>query len=571
MEKQLYLDGGFNRSRKHTILLITNRDSDNVGDQVIEACDIALVKTVMGNLGFNDEEYKINSKALSIISNKYCENEDPRSLKSAYKAIEECSLILFGGAPVFNYYYKNFYKKTATLLKIAKDLSKPVLFSAIGINDAFNENDSRCQLLKGALHNGSVLQITARDGIEHLKAYAAEKGNSQCLPIDLVSDPAVYAKQVFGNLVKKEFSDNKKIGLFVFRAGGFVDNGIPFSRTQQAALWCDLCRRLKKKGYDYELLTSGHFADEAFLKYLIDEGFVQREKCIQSVDTPEELVSYINSYDAVVTARLHPSIISFSCEVPAVGLIWNSKVEDFYNQIGYPSRAIFVNRLFKNNYVSSEALLDELENAMQEGVCQDKGYLWSVYRTLYSGFMEIFESKGRPIPYSEEEVESRISKYPGTSAEERDEKISRKLARCYRKYNDIQIKHGSADSEISLVFYHSGGYPAEADADIFQGVSSEVIELPSGNLEYRYCEAMNNNGKGVFAHCGFFRKGKTFLGWRLRFRVGREWFWYSRRGKALPKGNKGSARRAKIFEPEQKMPLLPYKHIDSLVIEAVWK
>ena len=571
MEEQLYLDSNFGRSLKLSILLITNRDSDNVGDQVIEACDIALIKTVMSNLGFNDSEYEINSRALSIISNRYCETEDPRSLKSAYRAVGECSLVLFGGAPVFNYLYKNFYKKTTALLKIAKELNKPVLFSAIGINDAFNEKDSRCQLLKNALHNDSVIQITTRDGIEHLRAYAA-KDNSKSFPIDLVSDPAVYAKQVFNNLIKKESRESKKIGLFVFRAGGFVDNGIPFSRTQQAALWCDLCRRLKKKGYDYELLTSGHFADEAFLKYLIDEGFVQKEKCIQSVNTPEELVGYINSYDAVVTARLHPSIISFSCEVPAVGLIWNSKVKDFYDQIGYSSRAVSTNRLFQDNYVSSEALLDELEKAMQEGVVQDKGYLWSVYRTLYSGFVEAFELKGKSAElYSEEEVETCINRYPGTSAEERDEKITRKLARCYRKYNDVQIKHGSGDIEISLVFYHSGGSPAKADAGIFQGASSEVIELPSGNLEYRYCEAMNNNGEGVFAPCGFFREGKTFLGWRLRFRVNRKWFWYSRRGKALSKESKGAARRAKIFKPGQKIPLLPYRHVDSLVIEAVWK
>ena len=34
------------------ILLLTNRDSDNVGDQVIETTDISLVKTAMANLGY---------------------------------------------------------------------------------------------------------------------------------------------------------------------------------------------------------------------------------------------------------------------------------------------------------------------------------------------------------------------------------------------------------------------------------------------------------------------------------------------------------------------------------------
>ena len=40
--------------KKFTILLLTNRDSDNLGDQVIEACDISLIKTVLYNLMESD-------------------------------------------------------------------------------------------------------------------------------------------------------------------------------------------------------------------------------------------------------------------------------------------------------------------------------------------------------------------------------------------------------------------------------------------------------------------------------------------------------------------------------------
>ena len=46
------------------VLLLTNRDSDNVGDQVIEATDISLISTVMKNLGLHRWEYEIISKAV---------------------------------------------------------------------------------------------------------------------------------------------------------------------------------------------------------------------------------------------------------------------------------------------------------------------------------------------------------------------------------------------------------------------------------------------------------------------------------------------------------------------------
>ena len=40
-------------NKKIMILLLTNRDSDNVGDQVIEASDIGLLHALMMNLGFD--------------------------------------------------------------------------------------------------------------------------------------------------------------------------------------------------------------------------------------------------------------------------------------------------------------------------------------------------------------------------------------------------------------------------------------------------------------------------------------------------------------------------------------
>ena len=41
------------------ILLLTNRDSDNVGDQVIEASDISLIKAAMKNLGQTPDAAKM--------------------------------------------------------------------------------------------------------------------------------------------------------------------------------------------------------------------------------------------------------------------------------------------------------------------------------------------------------------------------------------------------------------------------------------------------------------------------------------------------------------------------------
>ena len=59
------------------ILLLTNRDSDNIGDQVIENSDIGLLHALMRNLGFSKSEYQISSRSASIITKKLYENKRP--------------------------------------------------------------------------------------------------------------------------------------------------------------------------------------------------------------------------------------------------------------------------------------------------------------------------------------------------------------------------------------------------------------------------------------------------------------------------------------------------------------
>ena len=156
--------------KKFTILLLTNRDSDNVGDQVIEASDIGLLHVLMKNLGIDKSAYQINSRAASIVTKKYMSTREPQLLCAAEKAISQADLVVFGGAPVFNYKYQNFYERTAVTIEIAQKYNKPVIFSAIGI-ESYDEKSKKCQRLKAALNSECVKQITTRDGLERLEKY----------------------------------------------------------------------------------------------------------------------------------------------------------------------------------------------------------------------------------------------------------------------------------------------------------------------------------------------------------------------------------------------------------------
>lgn len=427
MKKMHLISGNAGGEKVYKILLLTNRDSDNVGDQVIEACDIALISTVMKNLNIDTCNYKILSRPASIISQKYLATQDPELLLGARKLIEQSDIVIFGGAPLFNYLYQNFYERTALTLELAREYQKPVIFSAIGV-ERYDEDNEKCQRLKKTLNFDCVKQITTRDGFSLLQKYVENEN----IVVGKVSDPAVFTAKVFENYMVSDKPDtNKKIGIFILRANGFVDNKIDFTREDAAALWLSLIHDLEEKNYDYELLTSGHFGDEAFLDYLIRNYNVDEKKCIFNINTPERLIQKISSYDGVISCRLHPSIISFSLGVPSLGIVWNSKVKGFYSSIGYENRMIDIGG------IKSQELVEKLEQAMAEGVVRDEEYLTSVYTTLFQsmkGLLRPGDSSAAPYDYSE--LMQQIPVYKGTSAKEQEEKLKRKFRRTYNMCNE---------------------------------------------------------------------------------------------------------------------------------------
>ena len=437
--------------KRFNILLLTNRDSDNTGDQVIEACDISLIKTALYNLKIEDykkknatfktfvkkvlwflhkntdprrflsKEFRINSRAAAIVTNKYMDTRDPEDLKLADDLIKEADLIVFGGAPMFNYRYQRFYERTAITLELAKKYNVPVIFSAVGVED-YSEDSEKCQRLKKTLNFDIVKMITTRDGYHNLVQY---KENLD-MKIGKVADPAVFTKEVFSDFLKEK--KEKKIGIFVLRSNGFVDNGFDFRRDDAAKLWLRVGQILEEKGYEYEYLTSGHFGDEAFLDYFIREYGVDQKKCVFNMNTPEQLVGKVSQYAAVVSTRLHPSIVSYSLGVPSVGVIWNNKVKMFYESTGRESKTIGVES------ISAEKVVELIEASVKEGNERDTEFIMSIYNSLFEALSDFVPGASKEV-FSYEQVKENMFRFKGTSEKEKNLKLMRKFRRAYSKYN----------------------------------------------------------------------------------------------------------------------------------------
>jgi polysaccharide pyruvyl transferase WcaK-like protein len=385
----------------------------------------------MKNLNIAPSAYKISSRAGAIVTQKYLATRDPALLKPAQNAFKRADLIIFGGAPLFNYTYQTFYERTSIELELAQKYHKPVIFSAIGI-EHYDAKNPKCQRLKTAVNLDCVKQITTRDGYDKLEKFRDRND----IMIAKVADPAVFSGKVFEEFeTGKKTEGKKKIGLFVLRANGFKDNKYDFSREQAASLWKDLVTGLEARGYDYELITSGHFGDEAFVYYLIQGYGINASKCVFNINLPETLFEKLSSYDGVISCRLHPSIISFSLGIPSIGLEWNNKVGKFYENIGYPERVIPTTDL------NASHIIDKLEKAMDEGVAKDESFMLSVYNTLFEGIRStLCPDDTVTQPYTYEELLENLPHYSGTSKNEANEKVKRKFRRTYLKYNELATK-----------------------------------------------------------------------------------------------------------------------------------
>ncbi|QFU99083.1 hypothetical protein KDY119_02609 [Luteimicrobium xylanilyticum] len=471
---------------KIRILLLTNRDSDNVGDQIIEASAISILKGIMKNLDVPSDGFEISSRAAGIISKKYMSTGDPALLESARKAISGADVVVFGGAPLFNYTYQNFYLRTIKTLELAQEYGVPVLFSSIGV-EPFDPTNPKSVALKEALAMSCVRQITTRDDVESARRYV--EGTD--VAVAHVADPAVLADVVFRKkpptpvqapapapglvarlrrladrrlgrptltppptptapakgggphaaTAEQNVKSRKRVGLVVTRAGIFKDNGIAFSEADQRRFWLETMALLESRGYEVRLFTTGHFSDEVFLDALVRAEGIPLSKVAVTVNSPEELIGELSACDGVIAYRLHASITSFAYSVPSVGLSWNFKVPYFYESVGHGDRALGPERWNATEVVGA------LEKAMVEGVVKDEAFLMTVYETLFAGIKGIFAPGSERVAFTFAELQDGLPRYGGTSQAQYREKVRVKFRRTYENYQKYSRYYIAAEAK----------------------------------------------------------------------------------------------------------------------------
>lgn len=296
--------------------------------------------SLMDKLKIDASKVKIN-KLISDSRQKYIEE------------LGNVDLIVIVGGGLIKYKYQRFFMYLVALIEVAQKLNIPVVFNSVGI-EGYSQTDRRCQMLKKALNNHIVKSITTRDDIGTLE-------NLYMLPvndkhIEKTADSAVYANEAYG--VEKKKTDVFGIGLV--RGGIFKDNERELTSNELAEFYYQLILEMEKRNIHYKLFTNGLASDNELLP-LIKQKLGRNDLELIEPNQDIDLVQIISNFTTVIAARLHANIISYSLNVPSVGLVWNNKLKLFGEDIGYPER------FFDYEHFNAKKIVDAAIQANNEG------------------------------------------------------------------------------------------------------------------------------------------------------------------------------------------------------------
>ena len=193
--------------------------------------------------------------------------------------------------------------------------------------------------------------------------------------VRFVCDPACHSMDTYRTILKKN-KDDSIIGIGLIRPNIFREFGYDLSDDEVLNLYTDIIKLLLDRNLRIIMFTNGVEKDALFGEKINSKLGVKLR--VVTPHNDEEFISTVSSFRAIVSARMHASIVAYSLNIPSINLCWNKKLIHFYENIGYTNRCI-IPELF-----SAEYIVDSLVDVLDDDCTNKKRspYLQSVYDFL---------------------------------------------------------------------------------------------------------------------------------------------------------------------------------------------
>ena len=177
-----------------------------------------------------------------------------------------------------------------------------------------------------------------------------------------VLDSGLWSSECYS--VSKTSSD--LIGIGIIRPNIFRDMGWNINEEDVLTLYIRIIKELDKQNYNWELFANGNNEDNAdykFGKKILEVLNLPSEKLALYPKTQKDLLNIVKRYNAIIAARLHSNIVATSLGIPNVGLVWNVKLLDFAQKMGFDWEYIKPEK-----FEDSEYIVSQLKMAIENGV-----------------------------------------------------------------------------------------------------------------------------------------------------------------------------------------------------------
>lgn len=320
-------------------ILLVEYINRNLGDTVIAESARYFLREALEEAGISD--YVIHEYNMYLEDMEYVRHAD---------------MIVFCDGGLIKFQREKFHQFVPDIIAAAESADIPVYIHATGV-EGYEEADERCARLKKAVNSPCVKGITVRDDFDTFRKHYIEVGKEW---LDQVLDSAAFSSEVYGCHQKKHA---KKIGLGVVRDGLFSDYGFcTVTKQFQLDFWKGVIEELDRLGYEWEIFNNGLHDDMRFgLEVLAYAGHQTGKAIVSRPAEGHELAEIISGYRGIIACRLHTNIIAFSEGVPSIGLVWNHKLLQWGENIGYPERFV------KAEELEARHVVGLLRKAMEEG------------------------------------------------------------------------------------------------------------------------------------------------------------------------------------------------------------
>ena len=361
-------------SNNTRILFVGLYKEANLGDEILSYCTERLfgkyyetpVTPSYAYLDYIEKTYKpsiprriVNKLQVVLFGRAFLFNYDKviaKKRKYYFRTVlKDVDMAVVVGGGIIKFRVQYFYHGLHALFEGCEFYHIPTVLNAVGVED-YDEKDKKCIALKELIHSQALKYISTRDDYDTLTHKYFE--DNAIIPLRKVCDPAVWASEIY-NISRQ---NSNVVGIGVIRENIFEDYGKPFSSSAYIELMVVLVSELINKGVKVKLFTNG-WSEDGATAYKIQKGL-----SLQNIDVEvtlpldaKNLITIISGFKAVVASRLHACIISYSLNIPIVGLVWNDKVKGFGYNIESPDDFLEVEKL------NVRSIIDRLFIALEKG------------------------------------------------------------------------------------------------------------------------------------------------------------------------------------------------------------